>query len=82
MSRLMTRLLLGLLLVVGLGVACSAGQGSGGAEPQIQNAELQVGDQAPDFRLADHTGGYVRLSDFQGDLNIVVAFYPLAWTPV
>jgi len=49
---------------------------------QIQNAELQVGDEAPDFRLADQTGGYVRLSDYRGEKNLVIAFYPLAWTPV
>ena len=74
--------LLGLLLLVGLGVGCGARQGSGGDEPQLQNSEVNVGEKAPDFRLADHTGGYVRLSDFEGEKNVVVAFYPLAWTPV
>jgi hypothetical protein len=49
---------------------------------QVRNARLEVGDKAPDFRLPDHTGGYVRLSDFQGKSNVVIAFYPLAWTPV
>ena len=49
---------------------------------EVRNADLQVGDKAPDFRLPDHTGGYVRLSDFQGSKNVVIAFYPLAWTPV
>lgn len=49
---------------------------------QVRNARLEVGDKAPDFRLPDHTGGYVRLSDFRGKSNVVVAFYPLAWTPV
>jgi hypothetical protein len=82
MSRIRIGVLLGLLVVIGLGVGCGAGQGTGDGEPQIQNAELRVGDKAPDFRLADHTGGYVRLSDFQGEKNVVVAFYPLAWTPV
>jgi cytochrome oxidase Cu insertion factor (SCO1/SenC/PrrC family) len=82
MSRIRIGVLLGLLVVIGLGVGCGAGQGSGAGEPQAQNAELKVGDKAPDFRLADHTGGYVRLSDFEGDKNVVVAFYPLAWTPV
>jgi hypothetical protein len=82
MSRSRLCALLGLLVVIGLSVGCGAGQGSGEGEPQIRNAELKVGDKAPDFRLADHTGGYVRLSDFQGDKNVVVAFFPLAWTPV
>jgi peroxiredoxin len=49
---------------------------------QIRNAQLEVGDPAPDFRLPDHTGGYVRLSDYRGKKNVVIAFYPLAWTPV
>jgi peroxiredoxin len=60
-----------------LAVACA-----GGATGQIKNARLEVGDKAPDFRLPDHTGGYVGLSDFQGEKNVVLAFYPLAWTPV
>jgi len=48
----------------------------------IRNARLEVGDKAPDFRLPDHTGGFVQLSDFQGHRDVVLAFYPLAWTPV
>jgi hypothetical protein len=53
-----------------------------GGMGRIYNAKLQVGDEAPDFRLADHTGGYIRLSDYRGKRNVVIAFYPLAWTPV
>ena len=49
---------------------------------QSQNAKLQIGDPAPDFRLPDHKGGYVRLSDFKGQSNVVIAFYPAAFTPV
>lgn len=49
---------------------------------RIRNASVEVGDEAPDFRLPDHTGGYVRLGDFEGQNNVVIAFYPLAWTPV
>jgi peroxiredoxin len=74
---------LGVVLVVGLAVGFGAAtlvMSSG--EPRIRNARLQVGDEAPDFRLPDHTGGYVRLSDYQGESNVVLAFYPLAWTPV
>jgi peroxiredoxin len=43
---------------------------------------LQPGDSAPDFELRSHRGGTVRLSDFIGKKNIVVAFHPLAFTPV
>lgn len=45
---------------------------------------LQVGDNAPDFELPSHLekGKKVRLSDFRGKQNVVIAFYPLDWTPV
>jgi peroxiredoxin len=45
---------------------------------------LQVGDNAPDFELPSHLDNdkRVRLSDFRGKQNVVVAFYPLDWTPV
>jgi hypothetical protein len=66
-------------LVVGFLVATAAGPLGG---DRIRNANLKVGDEAPDFRLADHTGGFVRLSDYRGQKHVVVAFYPLAWTPV
>ena len=43
---------------------------------------LTVGDQAPDFELASHRGGTVSLSSFRRTHNVLVAFHPLAWTPV
>ncbi len=46
---------------------------------------LQVGDIAPDFELPAVRGNLrekVRLSDFRGKHNVVLAFYPLDWTPV
>lgn len=43
---------------------------------------LKVGDQAPDFELRSHRGGTVKLSDFRGKRQVVVAFHPLAFTPV
>lgn len=42
---------------------------------------LNIGDQAPDFELPDHTGRPVRLSDFRGKRNVVLAFYVYANTP-
>ena len=44
----------------------------------------EVGDMAPDFELSSHLtpGKKVKLSDFRGKSNVVIAFYPLAWTPV
>jgi peroxiredoxin len=43
---------------------------------------LKVGDEAPDFELRSHRGGTVKLSDFRGKRKVVVAFHPLAFTPV
>jgi len=41
----------------------------------------KIGKSAPDFTLKDHEGRQVRLSQYRGR-NVVLAFFPLAWTPV
>ncbi len=46
----------------------------------VQAAPLKVGDQAPEFALADQEGKVVKLSDFRGKKNVVLAFYVLAFT--
>ncbi len=46
---------------------------------------LKVGDTAPDFEVPAVVGDKkqkVKLSDFKGKKNVVLAFYPLDWTPV
>ncbi len=43
-------------------------------------AALEVGDMAPDFTLPDQNGKPVKLSDFRGKQNVVLAFYILAFT--
>lgn len=45
-----------------------------------QSTNLKVGDEAPDFELPDQNGTQVRLSDFRGQKNVVLAFYVLAFT--
>jgi peroxiredoxin len=42
---------------------------------------LQVGQEAPDFTLPSHLDKEVTLSDLRGK-NVVLAFFPQAWTPV
>jgi peroxiredoxin Q/BCP len=47
-------------------------------------AALKVGEVAPLFDLPAVTGERrhrVRLSDYRGKKNVIVAFYALDWTP-
>jgi peroxiredoxin len=41
---------------------------------------IEVGEQAPDFTLKDQNNQEVRLSSFQGNRNVLLVFYPLAFT--
>ena len=43
---------------------------------------VEVGDEAPDFELKDQHGTPVKLSSFRGDKNVVLVFYPLAFSGV
>ena len=45
-------------------------------------AMLQTGNIAPDFALENTSRQVIRLSDFRGKKNVVLAFHPLAFTPV
>ncbi len=42
---------------------------------------LEVGQPAPDFELSSTTGNKISLSDYKGKKNVLVAFYPLDFTP-
>jgi len=41
-----------------------------------------VGSVAPDFTLKDQNQKDIRLSEYKGKKNVVLAFYPLDWSPV
>jgi peroxiredoxin len=43
---------------------------------------VEVGDEAPDFELPDQHGTPVKLSGFRGAKNVVLVFYPLAFSSV
>ncbi|MFC9732568.1 peroxiredoxin [Streptomyces roseolus] len=43
---------------------------------------IEVGTKAPDFELKDNHGRTVRLSDYRGEKNVVLLFYPFAFTGV
>ena len=71
----------------GDGAAVNAPAGAqAGASPQEQQqpsapqTHLKVGDRAPDFELTDTEGQKVRLGDYRGKKNVVLAFYVLAFT--
>jgi peroxiredoxin len=42
----------------------------------------RLGQLAPDFTLGSHDERVIRLSDYRNQKNVVLAFFPLAWTPV
>ena len=42
----------------------------------------RAGQFAPDFTFKSHHERLVRLSDFRGQCNVVMVFFPLAWTPI
>ncbi len=58
------------LILLGGGIMFFAGEKS-----------LKVGDAAPDFSLQDQNGAVVKLSEFRGKKNVVLAFYIKAFTP-
>ena len=49
-------------------------------QPAAPKTHLKVGDMAPDFTLIDQDRKPVKLSDFRGKQNVVLAFYVLAFT--
>ena len=48
--------------------------------PAPASATLKVGDSAPDFTLPSTQGKPVTLSEFHGKKNVVLAFFPAAFT--
>jgi cytochrome oxidase Cu insertion factor (SCO1/SenC/PrrC family) len=75
MNRIVTAIT-GLFLLLAL-----AGQFSAAAQEEaIAKTNLKVGDVAPDFTLTSNKWEKVKLSDFRGKKNVVLAFYVLAFT--
>src|SRR5215831_3770715 len=64
--------------------ACAAGNFVISSAGRVSMTALQAGVEAPDFELPAVTGKQrhkFKLSDFRGKKNVVVAFYPLDWSP-
>ena len=47
---------------------------------QVAKTSLKVGDTAPDFSLLSDQWKTVKLSDFKGKKNVLLAVYVLAFT--
>lgn len=60
--------------------ATSPGPSPRPAATPVPYEKLKVGDMAPDFTLPDLKGTKVKLSDFRGKSNVVLAFYVFAFT--
>jgi cytochrome oxidase Cu insertion factor (SCO1/SenC/PrrC family) len=50
------------------------------AQETPHGTNLKVGDTAPDFTLASTSGRPVKLSDYRGKSNVVLAFVVKAFT--
>ena len=49
--------------------------------PLAAAAMPAVGEKAPDFTLTDQHGKAFHLAAYRGKSTVVVAFYPMAFTP-
>jgi cytochrome oxidase Cu insertion factor (SCO1/SenC/PrrC family) len=81
-SSIMPALLVGAVLVAG-SLSFAQTQAPAAQQPAartIAHTNLKVGDMAPDFTLPDNAGHPVKLSDFRGKKNVILAFYVLAFT--
>ncbi len=67
-----------LALALAAGAAAQAPQQA--PRPAVAKTHLKVGDTAPEFTLLDTARKPVKLSDFRGKKNVVLAFYVLAFT--
>ena len=63
-----------------LTIACAATSLFAQQQQPQPHTHLKVGDTAPDFTLPDNNNHPVKLSDFRGKKNVVLAFFPAAFT--
>lgn len=45
-------------------------------------ASLKAGDKAPDFKAKSSIDKEISLADYRGKQNVLLVFYPAAFTPV
>ncbi len=61
-----------------LGAALATGLWAQNVQPP--KTHLKEGDMAPDFTLTSTAGGKVTLSELRSKSNVVLAFFPAAFT--
>ncbi len=67
-------------LLLGLGAQMVAPATVAAQEEAVAKTNLKVGDVAPDFSLLSDKWEQVKLSDYRGKKNVILAFYVLAFT--
>ena len=72
--------LAGIFLLLGLGGQVVAPVTAAAQEEAVAKTNLKVGDVAPDFSLLSDKWEQVKLSDYRGKKNVILAFYVLAFT--
>lgn len=72
--------LAGIFLLLGLGGQVVAPATAATQEEAVAKTNLKVGDTAPDFSLLSDKWEQVKLSDYRGKKNVILAFYVLAFT--
>ncbi len=69
-----------LLTVTAFSQAQPAQPAQPAAKPPAVKTHLKVGDKAPDFMLVGVDGKNVQLKKLKGKTNVVLAFYPKAFS--
>jgi AhpC/TSA family len=72
--------LLAVSLLFALTPACTFVPAAAQKKEEVVKLSLKVGDPAPDFTLLSDQWKTVKLSDFHGKKNVLLAVYVLAFT--
>ena len=81
MQKRLSSALAASLLAGALAVASTAPAAGQAMPTENQSMSMpKVGDMAPDFTLLANDWKPVKLSDFRGKKNVILAFYVLAFT--
>ena len=75
-----TRVACLVVLAASLVLPLAGHSGPAAQDQTMAKTTLKVGDVAPDFTLPSDQGGVVKLSDYRGKKNVILAFYVLAFT--